>query len=46
MARGFYYLGRPRDPAVTRARVARLATWRMFANEAIDPLALAPDLRA
>jgi asparagine synthase (glutamine-hydrolysing) len=45
VARGFYYLGRPRDPAVTRARVARLATWRMFANEAIDPLALAPDLR-
>jgi asparagine synthase (glutamine-hydrolysing) len=45
VARGFYYLGRPRDPAVTRARVARLARWRMFANEAIDPLALAPDLR-
>lgn len=45
VARGFYYLGRPRDPAVTRARVARLTTWRMFANEAIDPAALAPALR-
>lgn len=45
VARGFYYLGRPRDPAVTRARVARLASWRMFANEAIDPVALAPALR-
>ena len=45
VARGFYYLGRPRDPAVTRARVARLTTWRMFANEAIDPTALAPALR-
>lgn len=45
VARGFYYLGGPRDPAVTRARVERLTTWRMFANEAIDPGALAPTLR-
>ena len=45
VARGFYYLGNPRDPTVTRARVARLAAWRMFANEAIDPGALAADLR-
>ena len=34
--------GGPRDTAVTRARVARLAAWRMFANEAVDPDALAP----
>lgn len=46
VARGFYYLGKPRDPAVTRARVARLAAWRMFANEAIDTDALVPSLRA
>jgi asparagine synthase (glutamine-hydrolysing) len=45
VARGFYYLGSPRDPAVTRARVARLTAWRMFANEAIDPAALSVDLR-
>lgn len=45
VARGFYYLGRPRDSAVTRARVARLTAWRMFANEAIDPAALVPSLR-
>ncbi len=45
VARGFYYLGRPRDPAVTRSRVARLTSWRMFANESADPAALAPALR-
>lgn len=45
VARGFYYLGRPLDPAVSRARVARLASWRMFANEAVDPAALVPALR-
>lgn len=45
VARGFYYLGRPRPVPVTRERVARLTSWRMFANEAIDPLALAPHLR-
>ena len=45
VARGFYYLGRPRDPSVTRARVARLAGWRMFANEAVDPASVDPTLR-
>lgn len=45
VARGFYYFGSPRDPAVTRARVARLTDWRMFANESADPAALTPDLR-
>jgi asparagine synthase (glutamine-hydrolysing) len=45
VARGFYYLGNPRDTTVTRAKVARLTAWRMFANEAIDPLALAPGMR-
>lgn len=46
VARGFYYLGSARRTAVTRARVARLADWRMFANEAADPAALDPSLRA
>ena len=45
VARGFYYLGRPRDPAVSRTRVARLTSWRMFANESADQAALAPALR-
>lgn len=45
VARGFYYLGNPRDTSVSRAKVARLTAWRMFANEATDPAALAPDLR-
>ena len=45
VARGFYYVGNPRRTAVTRRRVARLAAWRMFANESVDPAALAPDLR-
>lgn len=46
VARGFYYLGSPRQTAVTRSRVARLAAWRMFANEAVDPESLAGSLRA
>lgn len=45
VARGFYYLGNPRNATVTRARVARLTAWRMFANEAIDHGALVPELR-
>lgn len=45
VARGFYYLGNAQNPTVTRARVARLTAWRMFANEAIDPEALSAELR-
>lgn len=45
VARGFYYLGRPRNTTVSRSRVARLTAWRMFANEAIDPGALSAQLR-
>ncbi|MCW2739242.1 asparagine synthase-related protein [Nocardioides sp.] len=45
VARGFYYLGSPRRTAVTRSRVSRLTGWRMFANEAVDPAALAAPLR-
>lgn len=46
VARGFYYLGNSRDTSVSRSRVARLTAWRMFANEAIDPAALRPELRS
>lgn len=45
VARGFYYLGNPRDTTVSRAKVARLTAWRMFANEAVDPAALRPAVR-
>ena len=40
VARGFYYTGVVRDTPVTRARTARLARWRMFANEAVQKAAL------
>jgi asparagine synthase (glutamine-hydrolysing) len=42
VARGFYYLGRPRPVPVTERRSARLAAWRMFANEAAGADALDP----
>jgi asparagine synthase (glutamine-hydrolysing) len=45
VARGFYYVGVLRNTAVTRRRVARLAAWRMFANEAVDPAALSAGFR-
>ena len=37
VARGFYYVGRVADRAYTRADAARLAGWRMFVNEAVEP---------
>lgn len=46
VARGFYYVGPARDLAVTPRRVARLAAWRMFANESVEPEALVPELQA
>ena len=36
IARGFYYLGRVRDRAYTRTDAERLASWRMFVNEAVE----------
>lgn len=45
VGRGFYYLGRVQDGPVTHQRVANLAAWRMFANEAVDLDAFVPDLR-
>jgi asparagine synthase (glutamine-hydrolysing) len=41
VARGFYYTGRVHPKAVTRRRAEQLAKWRMFANEPVDPAALA-----
>lgn len=37
VARGFYYVGRVADRAYTRKDAARLASWRMFVNEAVEP---------
>ena len=46
VARGFYYFGPIRDDLqVTRGRVEKLAGWKMFANEAADPMALATPFR-
>lgn len=46
IARGFYYTGRVRPTPVTEARARRLAAWRMFANEAVQPEALDPRFAA
>ncbi|MEI7057904.1 hypothetical protein WBG06_18915 [Nocardioides sp. CCNWLW239] len=45
VARGFYYLGGDGDGPVTAARARRLADWRMFVNEAVEPSALRPAFR-
>lgn len=45
VARGFYYLGRDGAGPVTEARARRLADWRMFVNEAVEPAALRPQFR-
>ncbi len=37
VARGFYYVGRVRDRAYTRRDAEKLAAWRMFVNEAVEP---------
>ena len=44
-ARGFYYPGQPHG-TVTPRLVERLAGWRLFTNEAVDPAALDPDFAA
>ena len=41
-ARGFYSLGPYRAAPVTRARVRRLAEWRMFTNESVPDEVLDP----
>ena len=46
IARGFYYLGRVRERTYSRADAERLASWRMFVNEAVEPELLATGFRA
>ncbi len=43
VARGFYYVGRVRDRPFGPADARRLAQWRMFVNEAVEPGALDRD---
>lgn len=37
VARGFYYVGRVADRNYGRRDAARLASWRMFANDSVEP---------
>jgi asparagine synthase (glutamine-hydrolysing) len=46
VARGFYYAGQPADAHTSRRLVERLAKWRIFANEAVEPDALDPTFRS
>lgn len=46
VARGFYYAGNPRSATTSRLLVERLARWRIFANEAVEPDALEPEFNA
>lgn len=41
--RGFYYLGRVSDRTYTRRDAERLASWRMFVNDAVEPGMLTSD---
>lgn len=43
VARGFYYVGKVKERTYSRADVERLASWRMFVNEAVEPGLLRPD---
>ena len=40
VARGFYYARQPKDAQTSSRLVERLAKWRIFANEAVEPAAL------
>src|SRR6185312_10399425 len=40
VARGFYYAGQPAGAQTSRRLIERLADWRIFANEAVEPAAL------
>ena len=46
IARGFYYVGAVRERAYTRKDSERLAGWRMFVNEAVEPGLLNPEFAA
>jgi asparagine synthase (glutamine-hydrolysing) len=43
VARGFYYAGNPSTATTSSRLVERLARWRIFANEAVEPEALDPE---
>ncbi|MFI1995236.1 hypothetical protein [Actinoplanes sp. NPDC020271] len=44
--RGFYYFGQPGNSVTGPRLIEKLATWRLYANEAVTPDALAPDFAA
>lgn len=44
--RGFYYFGQPGGAVTSPRLIEKLATWRLYANEAVEPDALAPDFAA
>jgi asparagine synthase (glutamine-hydrolysing) len=44
--RGFYYFGQPRNAVTAPRLIEKLATWRLYANEAVETQALAPDFAA
>lgn len=46
VARGFYYVGRVHDRAYAPVDARRLAQWRMFVNEAVEPQALRGEFTA
>jgi asparagine synthase (glutamine-hydrolysing) len=45
-AKGIYYPGQPRGGTTSAALAERLATWRLFVNEAVEREALDPDFAA
>ncbi|SLL99824.1 MULTISPECIES: hypothetical protein [unclassified Actinoplanes] len=44
--RGFYYFGQPGGATTGPRLIEKLATWRLYANEAVQSEALAPDFAA
>ncbi|GIF05174.1 asparagine synthetase B family protein [Actinoplanes siamensis] len=44
--RGFYYFGQPSGAVTGPGLIEKLATWRLYANEAVSPEALAPQFAA
>ncbi|GIF13764.1 hypothetical protein [Actinoplanes teichomyceticus] len=44
--RGFYYFGQPANAVTGPKLIEKLATWRLYANEAVETAALAPDFAA
>lgn len=46
VARGFYYMGSDQERPVTAREASRLAAWRLFANESIEPGVLVDDFSA